>query len=146
MSHNFVRDFRILTVGWSDGNSFVPLAFSFLSLENERNRLCGVKDSIDKRTCCYKRRKESMQKATDALFELLSQAQAMGITAKYLLFYSWFAYPAVILKALKHSMHDVCMLTAVPKVRYEYEGRRWMLKKLYSALRRRRERAEILLP
>ncbi|WDL96765.1 IS4 family transposase [Alicyclobacillus sp. ALC3] len=144
VSHKFVRGFRMLTLGWSDGNSFVPLAFSLLSSENERNRLCDVEDSIDKRTCGYKRRKESMQKATDALFELLTQAQAMGITAKYLLFDSWFAYPAVILKALEHSMHVVCMLKAVPKVRYEYKGRRLTLKELYSALRKRRGRAKIL--
>lgn len=66
VSHKFVRGFRMLTLGWSDGNSFVPLAFSLLSSENERNRLCSVEDSIDKCTCGYKRRKESMQKATDA--------------------------------------------------------------------------------
>lgn len=39
-----------------------------------------------------------MQKATDALFELLTQAQAMGVTVNYLLFDSWFAYPATIVK------------------------------------------------
>jgi hypothetical protein len=144
VSHKFVRGFRMLTLGWSDGNSFVPLAFSLLNSENERNRLCDVEDSIDKRTCGYKRRKESMQKATDALFELLTQAQAIGITAKYLLFDSWFAYPAVILKALEHSMHVICMLKAVPKVRYEYEGRRLTLKELYCAVRKRRGRAMVL--
>lgn len=144
VSHKFVRGFRMLTLGWSDGNSFVPLAFSLLSSENERNRMCGAQESIDKRTCGYKRRKESMHKATDALFELLTQAQAMGITAKYLLFDSWFAYPAVILRAVEHSMHVVCMLKAVPKVRYEYEERRLTLKELYAALRKRRGRAKIL--
>ncbi|WP_083511953.1 IS4 family transposase [Alicyclobacillus acidiphilus] len=144
VSHKFVRGFRMLTLGWSDGNSFVPLAFSLLSSENERNRLCDVENCIDKRTCGYKRRKESMQRATDALFELLTQAQAMGIRAKYLLFDSWFAYPAVVLKALEHSMHVVCMLKAVPKVRYEYEGRRLNLKELYATLRKRRGRARIL--
>ena len=144
VSHKFVRGFRMLTLGWSDGNSFVPLAFSLLSSENERNRLCGVEDSIDKRTNGYKRRKESMQKATDALFELLAQAQAMGITAKYLLFDSWFAYPAVILKVLEHSMDVVCMLKALPKVRYEYDGCRLTLKELYATLRKRRGRAKIL--
>ena len=144
VSNKFVRGFRMLTLGWSDGNTFVPLAFSLLSSENERNRLCSVEDSIDKRTCGYKRRKESMQKATDAVFELLVQAQVMGITAKYLLFDSWFAYPAVILKALEHSMHVVCMLKAMPQVRYGYEGRRLTLKELYAALRKRRGRAKVL--
>ncbi|GMA65785.1 IS4 family transposase ISDha5 [Alicyclobacillus fastidiosus] len=144
VSHKFVRGFRMLTLGWSDGNSFVPLTFSLLSSENERNRLRGVEGSIDKRTCGYKRRKESMQKATDILFELLTQAQGMDITAKYLLFDSWFAHPATILRALKHSIHVVCMLKATPKVHYEYEGRRMTLKELYSALKKRRGRAKIL--
>ena len=58
VSHKFVRGVRMLTLGWSDGNSFVPLAFSLLSSANERNRLCGVEDSIDKRTCGYMRQKE----------------------------------------------------------------------------------------
>lgn len=68
----------------------------------------------------------------------------MGITAKYLLFDSWFAYPAVILTALGHSIHVVCMLKAMPKVRYEYEGHRFTLKELYTAVRKRRGRAKIL--
>ena len=41
-------------------------------------------------------------------------------------------------------MHVMCMLKAVPKVRYEHEGRRLTLKELYSALRKRRGRAKIL--
>ncbi len=144
VSHKFVRGFRMLTLGWSDGNSFVPLAFSLLSSETERNRLCGVGDSIDKRTCGYKRRLESMKKATDTLFELLTQAKGMGITAKYLLFDSWFAYPATILRALEHSMHVVCMLKPMPQVRYGHEGHRLTLSELYKAIKKRRGRAKIL--
>lgn len=30
----FVRGFRMLTLGWSDGNTFVPLCFSLLSSHN----------------------------------------------------------------------------------------------------------------
>lgn len=54
VSHKFDRGFRMLSLGWSDGNSFVPLALSLLSSENDRNRLRHVKDSIDKRTCGYR--------------------------------------------------------------------------------------------
>ncbi|MHB8132432.1 MAG: transposase [Mobilitalea sp.] len=38
----YMRGFRLLTLGWSDGNTFLPLSFSLLSSENERNRLNGV--------------------------------------------------------------------------------------------------------
>ncbi|MHB8132554.1 MAG: transposase, partial [Mobilitalea sp.] len=38
----YMRGFRLLTLGWSDGNTFLPLSFSLLSSENEKNRLNGV--------------------------------------------------------------------------------------------------------
>lgn len=144
-TRQFVRGLRMLTLGWSDGNSFVPVAFSLLSSEKEQNRLCGMNESIDKRTTGYKRRRESTMKATDVMFELLSQAQSAGVTAKYLLFDSWFAYPSVILRVLtRHAMNVICMLKAMPHVYYEFEGRRVTLNQLYSRVRKRRGRAKIL--
>ena len=35
---NFPRSFRMLNLGWSDGNTFLSLAFSLLSFENKKNR------------------------------------------------------------------------------------------------------------
>ncbi|MCL6599123.1 MAG: hypothetical protein K6T81_10325, partial [Alicyclobacillus macrosporangiidus] len=53
------------------------------------------------------------------------QAQSAGVTAKYLLFDSWFAYPSVILRVLtRHAMNVICMLKGMPHVYYEFEGRR----------------------
>lgn len=48
--HKYVHGFRMLTLGWSDGNTFLPVFFSLLSSENERNRLCGIDPWLDKRT------------------------------------------------------------------------------------------------
>lgn len=39
IEHRFKRGFRMLTLGWSDGNSFVPLAFSLLSSEKSKSRI-----------------------------------------------------------------------------------------------------------
>ncbi len=58
----------------------MPMALSLLSSEKEENRLCGVTESIEKRTSGFKRLCESMRKATEVMFELLSQA--IGVTAK----------------------------------------------------------------
>ncbi|WP_206921959.1 transposase [Alicyclobacillus suci] len=60
VSHKFVRGFRMLTLGWSDGNSFVLIAFSLLCSENERNRVVVLNiastnepavTSVGKRAC-----------------------------------------------------------------------------------------------
>jgi len=56
----FVRGYNLLTLGWSDGFSFVPLDFTLLSSANAKNRLCEMREDLDKRTIGYKRRKESM--------------------------------------------------------------------------------------
>ena len=53
--------FRMLTLGWSDGNTFLPVNSILLSSENKKNRINEAKP-IDKRTVGYKRRTLSMQK------------------------------------------------------------------------------------
>ncbi|QZT33894.1 transposase [Caldalkalibacillus thermarum TA2.A1] len=45
----FVRGFRLLTLGWSDGNTFVPLCFSLLSSHDPKNRLVEMFEGLDKR-------------------------------------------------------------------------------------------------
>jgi hypothetical protein len=144
VEHKYVRGFRMLTLGWSDGNTFLPLAFSLLSSENEANRLQGVNSSVDKRTNGYKIRKEAIRKSTDVLLDLLKQAKAYIVPASYLLFDSWFAFPAVIKKVREQKLHTICMLKSMRRVYYEYQGQKLTLNKLYAAVRKKRGRAKIL--
>lgn len=51
-------EFRMLTLGWSDGNTFLLINSVLLSSENKKNRINEAK-SIDKRTVGYKRRGRS---------------------------------------------------------------------------------------
>ncbi len=44
--------FRLLTLGWSDGNTFLPINSCLLSSENKKNRIIEAK-SLDKRTNGY---------------------------------------------------------------------------------------------
>ena len=55
--------FRMLTLGWSDGSTFLPVNSVLLSTENSQNRINEVTD-VDKRTVGYRRRKLSMEKGT----------------------------------------------------------------------------------
>ena len=67
----YINGFRMLTMGWSDGNSFIPVAFSLLSSTNPNTQINGINENIDKRTNGYKRRKEALKKATETMFDLL---------------------------------------------------------------------------
>lgn len=144
VEHRYRRGFRMLTLGWSDGTTFLPLIFSLLSSEKKDNRICDINPEIDKRTNGYKRRQESTKKATEVLFDLLEQATAYSIPAQYLLFDSWFAYPQVIIKTLLYKLQTICMLKNTPKIFYKYMGKNMTLGALYGKVNKRRGRAKIL--
>lgn len=138
------KGFRMLTMGWSDGGSFIPILLSLLSSAKEKSRLVPMRDDIDKRTNGYKRRQESIRQAPDVLVELVSLAMAAGIKARHLLFDSWFAFPGTIRKLLALGMHTVCMLKDTPKIHYTFEEKQVTLKALYKLLRKRPGRARVL--
>lgn len=138
----YLKGFRMLTLGWSDGNSFLGLDFSLLSSAKQSNRYTGIIKDLDKRTCGYQRRKEAMTKSTELMEPMLKRALAMGVRAKYLLMDSWFSAPSVISKLRSH-IHVICMLKDHPKWLYEYHGKKLRLRDLYSKLKKKPGRAKI---
>jgi len=140
----YMRGFRMLTLGWSDGNSFVPMVLSMLSSAKEDNRLAPMRADIDKRTNGYQRRQESMRKSTDVLVDMVALAMTAGTTARHLLFDSWFAFPATIRRIHSLGMHTICMLKDTGKVTYGLQGWPLTLKELYKEVRKRPGRAKVL--
>lgn len=58
-SMKYKRGFRMLTLDWSDGNSFVPVNHCLLSAADDKNLLCDAND-FDGRSLAGKRRKQSL--------------------------------------------------------------------------------------
>lgn len=131
-THKFVKGFKMLTVGWSDGNTFLPVAFSLLSSRNEQKILCPVDSKIDKRSTGYKRRVEATANATVTLLKLLDSIK--GIPAKYLLFDSWFAFPKTIIKVMKRKLNVICMLKISSRIHYLYQGEWIDIKEIYKRI------------
>lgn len=71
----------MLTLGWSDGSTFLPVNSILLSTENKKNRINEAAE-VDKRTVGYKHRKLSMKKGTHAMLTLLDAAKKATIPAK----------------------------------------------------------------
>ena len=112
--HAYKFGFRMLTLGWSDGSTFLPVSSILLSTDNKKNRL-NEAVSMDKRTSGYKRRQLAVTKATVAMLELLRQAKKTGIPSRYVLFDSWFCSPSTI-HAVKGIKYDViAMVKKTPK-------------------------------
>lgn len=136
--------FRLLTLGWSDGSTFLPVSSILLSTENKKNRI-NEADTVDKRTVGHRRRELSMKKGTHAMLELLRQAKNAGIPAKHVLFDSWFSFPST-LHAVKETGYDVIgMIKKTPKMFFRYNGEEMPLASIYNKNRKRRGRSRYLL-
>ncbi len=138
-----LKGFKLLTLGWSDGVSFLPLDFILSSSSTASKRLQGVKKKVDKRCCGYKRRMESMAKSTQHLEAMVKRILARGIRADYLLMDSWFAFPALLATLGKH-LPVICMGKDMPKVFYRHQGDWLTLGRLFAKLKKRRGKARIL--
>ena len=141
-THNYLKGFRLLTLGWSDGNSFLGIDFALLSSAKKKNRYNEINPGIDKRTCGYQRRKEAITKSTKLLEPMVKNAIKIGIRAKYRVMDSWFSMPSVI-STLRRHIHIICMLEDHPNWLYEYNGKKLRLRDLYGKLKKKRGKAKI---
>ena len=144
-SMKFKRGYRMLTLGWSDGNSFVPVNHCLLSAADDKNLLCGAAN-FDGRSLAGKRRKQSRRKATEVMIDLVKTAQLSGVSAKYVLFDSWFSSPKTI-TALKTDcgLDTIAMVKKSSKIQYGYQDGRYSIKEIYRQCKKRRGRSKYLL-
>lgn len=104
-NHRYTRGFRMLTLGWSDGVTFMPVNSCLLSTENQSNRL-NVSHGLEPNSNGAKARKLATKKATEVIPQLISDAMEGGIHASYVLFDSWFSSPKMV-RSMKDKGLDV---------------------------------------
>ena len=141
-THKYLKGYRMLTLGWSDGNSFLGVDFALLSSTKKEHRYSEINPDIDKRTCGYQRRTEAITKSTELMEPMIERALKMGVKSKYVLMDSWFSMP-VIIECLRKHIHVICMLKDQPTWLYEYQGKKLRLSELYGKLKKKRGKAKI---
>lgn len=126
-----VPGYRGLTLGWSDGNTFLPVNFAMMSTRNPRYLIGRPSQIQDCRTIAGQRRHQARRPMSDVAVELIKQALRLGIRASYVLFDSWYSSPKMFwrLKALR--LNGLGMLKRSSKVYYRYRGRQYSIKALY---------------
>lgn len=130
----FCRGFRDLTLGWTDGNTFLPIGFSLQSSQNDGAIICAENDKIDKRTNGYKARKLSRQNTLDVAYNLLKNALKTGFTAKYVLFDSWFSFACFIKKIVDLNLNVIAALKDLSNQFYFWNGKKYTLSGLFNAI------------
>lgn len=124
----YYKGFRMLTLGWSDGATFMPIDFSLLS--SQKAVINGINESIDKRTSGYKRRQEALQKAPEQLPGMIKRAFSKGIDASYVLMDSWFTQQPLIGSIVEQGV-DVIGMVKDTNQRYLVNDNWVGLKQLY---------------
>ena len=144
VKHKYLLGFRMLTLGWSDGCTFLPVNSILLSSENKKNRINEAIE-VDKRSNGYKRRKLSMEKGTHAMLTLLETAKKAAIPAQYVLFDSWFSSPSTIHAVNKIGYDVIGMVKKTPKMFFHYQNEDMSLISIYNKNKKRRGKSKYLL-
>lgn len=134
VSGKMVKGFSMLTLGWSDGFSFVPVDFDMLSSAKDEHRLTEIDTRIDKRTHGYKRRQDALRQRPECVYKMVKQALDSGIMADYILMDSWFANEPMLKRMLDLNL-DVFGMLKNQKQKYELNGVWYTLPELRSKLK-----------
>lgn len=129
VTHRMVRGFNMLTLGWTDGYSFVPAAFNMMASADPGKHIMGAAFGIDKRKSGYKRRREATCHKPDAAMAMIHNALKAGIQASYILMDTWFTNEPFINNILGEGL-DVIGMLKDNKQLYCYQGRLYNLKAL----------------
>jgi hypothetical protein len=132
--HRYFKGFRKLTVGWSDGASFIPLAFSLLSSKDPKNRLYEQGPTVPEHSPGNARRKEAVLSTNIVLLSLLDEVLEHTRAFSYVLFDSWFGWPKLIKEIKSRKVDVICMLKNMPHISYGYNGASYRLSDLYASI------------
>ena len=144
ISNRHCKGYRLMTLGWTDGNTFLPVNSSLLASSNAESLVGPVYDH-DGRSLAAKRRCLAQMKGTDVMIELLKNAQSAGHHADYVLFDTWFSCPAQLIAVKDLGLDSIAMIKKSSRIYYEYNGERLSLSKIFGICKKRRGRSKYLL-
>lgn len=144
VSMKYRKGYRPMTLGWTDGNTFLPVNSCLLASSKESN-LIGPAISYDGRSLAAKRRNLAQMKGTDVMIELLKCAQSADNHVDYVLFDTWYSSPAQIIAVKNLSLDSIAMIKKSFHIYYEYEGVQLSIKKIFGISKKRRGRSKYLL-
>lgn len=144
VSMKFKKGFRLMTLGWSDGVSFIPINFALLA-SNDDKKVLGPIQNFDKRSLAGRRRALAQTKGTDVMIKLLKTALNSGHKAKYVLFDSWFSNPAQLAEIKHLKLDAIAMIKRSSKIQYFYNEEKLDIKQIFSKEKKRQGRSLYLL-
>ena len=141
----YYKGLTLLTLSWSDGQTFIPITFRLLGASDDKNLLVESNVKEDNRTLATKRRNEARSGKPALVQSMLQSVKGTVAEAKYVLFDSWFASPSAILSTAGLGYHVVARLKNFEKYHYLYQEENLSISKIYRANKKRRGQSRYLL-
>ena len=104
-----VKGFIALSLGWSDGISFVPVSNHLVGARKDKNRIQGLNKS-DRRLSSYERKAELYEKKPNLALRALKRALNHGINASHVLVDSWFFSDTFIASVKELGLDVICLV------------------------------------
>jgi len=139
----YKRGFRSLFLGWTDGATFIPMAFRHMSSTDSKQRY-NESRRTDNRTCGAKAKKQAVMKAPDVALMMLRDAKKHGMPARHVLFDSWFTHPTFVMRIQDIGYHCIGRMKN-SKTLYSHDCIMYTLKELYNMHKKRPGKSKYLL-
>ncbi|MCJ7802482.1 MAG: transposase, partial [Candidatus Marinimicrobia bacterium] len=133
------KGFTKLTLGWSDGHTFLPIQFRLVSSSNHK-KIKTTSVYVKEKYPGYNRRIQAKKKKTELLFDMVQAVIDNSIQYSHLLFDSWFAFPKIITRFKKMGVNIVTMLKKTPKIFYTFRDKEYCLARIYSLTKSRMDK------
>ena len=140
VSHKFFMGFQMLTLGFTDGVSFIPFATQLMASDKTENPA----DTFDCRTIAARRRKNATKSKLDVLYSLLKTAKSKCIPAKHVLFDSWFSHPISLITIKSIGFFCVAMLKK-SNTKYTYNGEKLTISQIFKNVKKRPGKSKYLV-
>lgn len=124
--------YQWLQLGYHNGTDFYPVDGAFHTSQRRPNETIRA---IDHRSCGWKRRQEAFAKKTEVLLEMLRRCWKMDLSARFVLFDSWFAYDCIIAAIVAIGYGVICRLKR-NRTTYAYRGQVFTLAQLWHTVAR----------
>jgi len=141
----YYKGFVLLCLGWTDGETFMPVKSQMVASGDDKNLLEGSHVKEDNRTLATRRRKDARKEKPALVLQMLESIKGTPAQTGHVLFDSWFQSPLSMISIKNIGYDVVARAKNNENYRYLYNGEMKSIKQVYNANKKRRGRSRYLL-
>ena len=141
----FYKGFAMLNLGWTDGETFIPVKSQMVASGNDENLLEGSHVKQDRRTLATRRRDDARKDKNTLVLQMLEGIKGTPAQTPYVVFDSWFESPLSLISIKKIEYDVIARAKNNENYRYFYKGDMLSINSIYQMNKKRRGKSRYLL-